>query len=208
MGIPTMGKDPNAPKRPGTAYILWCNDNRVKAQKANPDASMTGLSKILGAMWKEAPDAEKKKYKAIFDKAKAEYDVKMEKYKQTDEYKAFSSKNNVGGLIKRVCKKFNIECKKRNPTSFPSDPNAPKKAKSGFMLFCDEKRPSVMAKLKGQPVSAVAKELGAMWKTVSSSELAKYNKQAESSKTKRAEVMKKYEKSDSYKNYVAARKEY
>merc|ERR1719441_25470 len=127
----------------------------------------------------------------------------MEVYKKTDEYKAFNAKKDVGGLIKRVCKKFDIECKKRNPTSFPGDPNAPKRPKSGFMIFCDEKRPSVIAELNGQPVSETAKKLGAMWKSISSSEQAKYNKKGEAAKAKREELMKKYEKSSSYKNYVA-----
>merc|ERR1712025_263593 len=95
---------------------------------------------------------------------------------KTDSYKAFQNSDGVGKLVKKICKQFNIHCKKRNPTQFPSDPNAPPRAKTGFMLFCDEKRPALMKKLAGQPVSAVAKELGKAWKEVSSSEQAKYSK--------------------------------
>merc|ERR1719473_1872715 len=186
-----MGKDPNAPKRPGTAYILFCNDKRAQAKKDNPDASMTDLSKILGQIWKAAPESEKNVFKAQFVKKKAVYDAEMEVYKKTDEYKAFNSKKDVGGLIKRVCKKFDIPCKKRNPTSFPGDANAPSRPKSGFMIFCDEKRPAVMAELKGQPVSETAKKLGAMWKSISSSGQAKYNKKGEAPKAKRAVLMQK-----------------
>merc|ERR1712025_1564325 len=91
-------------------------------------------------------------------------------------------------------------------TQFPSDPNAPPRAKTGFMLFCDEKRPALMKKLAGQPVSAVAKELGKTWKEISSSEQAKYSKKAEAGKSKREAAMKKYEKYTSHKNYMQPKK--
>merc|ERR1719295_1527239 len=113
--------------------MLFCADIRAKTIRENPDASMTELSKILGAKWKELSDAQKKPFNAKYAKAKAVYDKKFAKYKASASYKEFKEGNNVQDLIKKVCKKFNIVCKKRKPTSFPSDPNAPKK--SNFCLF-------------------------------------------------------------------------
>merc|ERR1712179_514305 len=101
-------------------------------------ASMTQLSGILAGKWKALSDSQKKPYEAKAAKAKAAYRKKMEKYKNSAAYKEFKDSNQVPTLVKKVCKQFNIACKKRNPTQFPTDPNAPK---SAFFLFGDSVRP-------------------------------------------------------------------
>ena len=47
-----MKKDPNAPKRPPTAYMQWLNENRSELKKENPGLSITELSKVAGQKWK------------------------------------------------------------------------------------------------------------------------------------------------------------
>jgi len=203
-----MVKDPNAPKRPATGFILFCNDIRAKVQRENPDLAMTQMSSIMGGKWKELSESQQNSWKAKAAKAKAAYDKKMEKYKKTDDYKKFKEAQNVGGLIKKVCKQFNIECKKRNPTQFPSDPSAPKKAASPFFLFSSSVRPSLLKKFKGKPMSEVAKQIGEQWKKCSETEKAKFQKKADNEKKAVLAKKKKYEKTTSFKNYLSARKEY
>merc|ERR1712179_800774 len=140
--------------------------------------------------------------------AKAAYRKKMEKYKNSAAYKEFKDSNQVPTLVKKVCKQFNIACKKRNPTQFPTDPNAPKRAKSAFFLFGDSVRPALLKKLKGKPVSAVAKAIGDQWKKVSASEKSKFEKKAAVEKKAFEARKKKYEKTTSFKNYQAAKKEF
>lgn len=53
------GKDPNAPKRPMSAYMLWLNANREKIKSDHPGISITDLSKKAGELWK-AMSKEKK----------------------------------------------------------------------------------------------------------------------------------------------------
>lgn len=50
------GKDPNAPKRPQSAYFLWLNENRDKIREDNPGISITEVSKKAGELWKEVED--------------------------------------------------------------------------------------------------------------------------------------------------------
>uniref|UniRef100_A0A8C0F8H8 HMG box domain-containing protein n=1 Tax=Bubo bubo TaxID=30461 RepID=A0A8C0F8H8_BUBBB len=45
------GKDPNAPKRPMSAYMLWLNANREKIKSDHPGISITDLSKKAGELW-------------------------------------------------------------------------------------------------------------------------------------------------------------
>lgn len=46
-------KDPLAPTRARSAYQLWANATRGELAAANPDEGMGGISKLLGARWKE-----------------------------------------------------------------------------------------------------------------------------------------------------------
>merc|ERR1712088_238500 len=57
-------KDPNAPKRPMSAYFLFMNENRPTVRKENPDASIGEVAKILGKMWEAEKAAYAKKGKA------------------------------------------------------------------------------------------------------------------------------------------------
>jgi len=74
------------------------------------------------------------------------------------------------------------------------DPNLPKRAKSGFMFYCDEYRPQSIAKYKeaGKKViiAEVAKELGKGWGKLKSKK--KYDKLAAKDKERYAEAMSEY----------------
>lgn len=45
-------KDPGAPKRPMSGYMLWLNGNRERIKSENPGISVTEISKKAGEMWK------------------------------------------------------------------------------------------------------------------------------------------------------------
>ena len=74
------------------------------------------------------------------------------------------------------------------------DPNMPKKAKSGFMFFCDEHRPKLIEaqrkKNKKVVISEVAKELGKKRQALKSK--TKYDKLAAKDKERYAEAMSEY----------------
>lgn len=50
------GKDPNAPKRPLTAYFLWLNENRQKIKDDNPGIGLTDIAKKGGELWGKLSD--------------------------------------------------------------------------------------------------------------------------------------------------------
>merc|ERR1711920_974766 len=74
-------KDPNAPKKPQTAYWLWLSENREKMFKEVGTKDITAVGKLAGERWK-ALDA---KLKVPFEK----------KAKDLKEYKA--SKGDAAG---------------------------------------------------------------------------------------------------------------
>ncbi|KDE02271.1 non-histone chromosomal protein 6 [Microbotryum lychnidis-dioicae p1A1 Lamole] len=76
-------KDPNAPKRPLSAYMYFSQENRNTVKDDNPDASFGDLGKLLGAKWKDMSDEQKKSYiqkaevdKNRYEREKASYDAR------------------------------------------------------------------------------------------------------------------------------------
>tara|TARA_B100001094_G_C17932421_1_gene671415 strand:+ start:159 stop:539 length:381 start_codon:yes stop_codon:yes gene_type:complete len=85
------------------------------------------------------------------------------------------------GLIKKVCQELGQEEKteemieklldtKLHKIKKLKDPNAPKKAKSAFMLFCDKYRPILQKENPGEKMGGIAKLLGQKWKVISDEE--------------------------------------
>lgn len=48
------GKDPNAPKRPLSAFFLFSQDERPDIKKKNPSLSVGDIAKEIGSRWKKA----------------------------------------------------------------------------------------------------------------------------------------------------------
>merc|ERR1711973_986172 len=52
-------KDPNAPKRPTSAYFFYAGDVRPGIREENPDMKITEVAKLIGAQWRELDEDEK-----------------------------------------------------------------------------------------------------------------------------------------------------
>ncbi|XP_050233952.1 high mobility group B protein 14 isoform X1 [Mercurialis annua] len=78
--------DAKKPKKPPTAFFYFLEDFRKDFQEQNPNVkSMREIGKACGEKWKTMTYEEKVKYydiatqkRAVFDKATAEYNKKME----------------------------------------------------------------------------------------------------------------------------------
>lgn len=77
---PKAAKDPNAPKKPLTAYFMWMNANRDRIKKENPDAGLGEIAKIAGAEWKDVDADEKAELEATYRENMEEYKEKMKSY--------------------------------------------------------------------------------------------------------------------------------
>jgi hypothetical protein len=84
----------NAIKRAKSAYNCFCEDQRAKVVKDNPDAKPKDVMRLLGECWKEIKEDQKKKYDELAAKDKERYqkekeaadsdvDVKKDKKKPT-----------------------------------------------------------------------------------------------------------------------------
>ena len=80
-------RDPNRPKKPMTAFLLFSGANRGAIKSKHPDMQVTEISKELGKRWRESSDKAKspfvkeaKKLKKKYDKEKAKYDKEKAKH--------------------------------------------------------------------------------------------------------------------------------
>jgi high mobility group protein B1 len=74
-------KDPNAPKRPLSAFFLFCHDERPAVKVIFPTYSVGEVAKELGDRWNKVTPDMKSKYeqKAVQDKQR--YEKEMTSYK-------------------------------------------------------------------------------------------------------------------------------
>jgi len=76
-------KDPNAPKRPMTAFLRYSQEHREEIKKKNPDWKVTEISTKLGEQWKKLSKDKKSSYEKEYEKDKEKYDKEVKKYKGT-----------------------------------------------------------------------------------------------------------------------------
>ena len=151
----TKQKDPNAPKKFNTSYILFCGEYRDKIKKANPDMTTTQITSKLGEMWKGLSDKEKKRFEELSKKDKARYEKEMETYTPpvTNE----------------------TETKERT---------GPKRPLTAYMYFCQEKRPEIKKQHPDMNGSAITSELASQWKKLTPEQKAPFDAKQAADKTR------------------------
>lgn len=75
-------KDPNAPKRPMTAFFLFCADRRDGLRQQYPDDRIGDIAKKLGHAWAACDPRAKSQYEATAASQKADYQKAMDAYKR------------------------------------------------------------------------------------------------------------------------------
>ena len=165
-------KDENKPKRGKSAYILFVTQKRGEVKEKYPELDNTAAMKQLGIMWKEASDAEKAPFEAMAKKDKIRY----EKEKETaaaaaskDAPPASAPETETVGKSKKKSKK-------------DKDENKPKRGKSSYLFFCDDKRSQLKEKNPELSMPEMSKQLGIMWKEASDAEKAPFEAMAKKDK--------------------------
>ncbi|XP_072958217.1 high mobility group B protein 3-like [Typha angustifolia] len=88
-----LGKDPNKPKRPASAFFVFMEEFRKEFQEKNPNNKLVSVvSKAGGDRWKSMSESDKAPYQAKAEKRKAEYFKSMAAY---DKKKSESSGGNA-----------------------------------------------------------------------------------------------------------------
>ena len=159
-------KDPNAPKKARSAYILFCSENRAKLQKKSPELNTTQLVSKLGEMWKSASDKEKAKFAELSKKDKERYEKEMENYSPPSDVEEEAPKKRGKAKKERT---------------------GPKRPTSAYLYFCEDMRKTLKEKHPDMSGKDITTELGKRWKALSEKEKAPYVSKGDKDKARYAE---------------------
>jgi hypothetical protein len=115
------------PKRPPSAYILFCKDAREQVKQDNPEISAKEILSELGKMWKSLEDSEKLPYQEKSKKLMEEF--KSNKSEQTEEEEAPVSDKKSKTAAKKSKKTEEVEEEEEAPVSDKKSKTAAKKSK-------------------------------------------------------------------------------
>jgi hypothetical protein len=73
-------KDPLAPKKSLSAFMLFSNDHRAKVKESKPDATFGEVGRLVGEAWKALDDTSRSVYTTRSEEGKARYILAMETY--------------------------------------------------------------------------------------------------------------------------------
>ncbi|CAG9463875.1 unnamed protein product [Pedinophyceae sp. YPF-701] len=77
----TKRKDPNAPKRARSAYVIFSAERRPSVKQAHPDWKLPEVSRELARLWKECAGDDRKPYEEQAAKDRERYEAEMKAYK-------------------------------------------------------------------------------------------------------------------------------
>ena len=119
-------KDPLAPKRGMSSFMLFSNAMRPIVKGESPDATFGEIAKIIGKKFKELSAEERKEWDAKSAKDKARYQAEMADYSAPED----DGSDGGGAGKKKKAKK---------------DPHAPKGAMSAYMHYSVSNRARIKA---------------------------------------------------------------
>ena len=114
------------PKKPSTSYFMFMATARDKMKAANPEASTTQLSQLLGEQWRGlTPDA-----KAVFEKQASDDKLRYQK-----EYEQWTVNHPDEVALANAAKEDKKRGKKRS-----KEEGAPKRALSAYIFYTNSVR--------------------------------------------------------------------
>lgn len=73
-------KDPNAPKKGLSAYMIFAKENRERIKTENPEADFGAMGKLIGNEWKALDEKVKETYKVKSEADKERYTTEVANY--------------------------------------------------------------------------------------------------------------------------------
>jgi HMG (high mobility group) box len=173
-----MERDPQAPKRAMSAYLLYQNAMRDQFRRENPGMTFGQLAKYTSAMYKCLTPEEKATWDARAHQDKARFDVEMAQYVPPPGH------DSQGNLIEDL--RVNRKVKKIR------DPAAPKRARGSFVFFTFDIRPQILREFPGIKFVEMGTIMGERWRNLTPEEKKKYEDLAAEDKNRFNNEMQRY----------------
>mmetsp|Transcript_5205 Transcript_5205/g.7345 ORF Transcript_5205/g.7345 Transcript_5205/m.7345 type:complete len:334 (+) Transcript_5205:168-1169(+) len=171
-----MGKkpprDPGAPKRNMSAYLLYQNAMREQFKALNPGMTFGQLAKYTSAMYSEMPPAEKEAWVARAEADKARYLHELASYVPPPGYDAKGD---------AIVAPPGAKGRKGKPEK---DANAPKRNMSAYLLYQNAMREQFKRENPGMTFGQLAKYTSHMYKNLTPEEKATWDARAAQDKSR------------------------
>lgn len=210
-----------APKKPLSAYQIFCAHTRAKMAEASPSEKIapSEMMKELSQQWltlkKSKAKASAKKI-AQFEKQaeqdKERYESEMKVYRErvaeAKELRATETQKRLEQERKIALKTYapviqaelaakeqkRLEMQEKREKKLRKE-DEPKRPRTSYIFFCKEERPAVVEALAGAPQTAIMEELGRRWKQLDDGQKSKFNDMAQSDKERYEREMKEFKAS-------------
>lgn len=173
-------RDPLAPKRSLSAYLLYQNAMREQFKADNPGMTFGQLSKYTSHMYKSLTPEEKAQWEERALRDKERYAEEMKHYIPPHGF------DGQGNLMAEFA------VPRKNSRRNPKDPNMPKRARGSFVLFTKDERPKIQKENPSIKFTDLGAVLGVRWRNLSAEERKKYDDLADQDKIRFANEMEVY----------------
>lgn len=163
-------KDPGAPKRNMSAYLLYQNSMREQFKAQNPGMTFGQLAKYTSAMYSELTAAEKEAWVCRAEADKQRYLHELSTYVPPPGFDA------KGDAIMTNPPQASLRGVKRSSSSkITKDVNAPKRNLSAYLLYQNAMRDHFKAENPGMTFGQLAKYTSHMYKNLTPEERAAWD---------------------------------
>mmetsp|Transcript_20985 Transcript_20985/g.43882 ORF Transcript_20985/g.43882 Transcript_20985/m.43882 type:complete len:328 (-) Transcript_20985:151-1134(-) len=165
------GRDPHAPKRNLSAYLLYQNAMREQFKALNPGMTFGQLAKYTSAMYSELPPTDKEAWVARAEADKARYLHELASYIPPPGYDPKGD-----AIISPITTKVGKRGKQER------DINAPKRNMSAYLLYQNTMREQFKRENPGMTFGQLAKYTSHMYKNLTPQEKATWESRAQQDK--------------------------
>mmetsp|Transcript_61427 Transcript_61427/g.179555 ORF Transcript_61427/g.179555 Transcript_61427/m.179555 type:complete len:1213 (+) Transcript_61427:101-3739(+) len=187
-------KDELAPPKPKNPYQKITGEARAKIKEARPELAtdLKAMGLALKEVWDNTAEETKQKMQQVFEEEMKVWKPKWEEYKKTQHYKEFFE-----------IKQDWIDARQRKKLVKKLNKDAPKRPKSGYMLFAGEIRERVQKEVMeaGGGMGDIGKKISEEWSAVSEERKAELAKQSAEMKKQFDIDFAVYKKSEDWANF-------
>jgi high mobility group protein B2 len=167
-------RDPGAPKRNVSAYLLYQNAMREQFKAINPGMTFGQLAKYTSAMYSELPPSEKEAWAARAEADKARYLHELASYVPPPGF----------GPRGDAVPSSNDSVKNGRRGKPEKDSNAPKRSMSAYLLYQNAMREHFKRENPGMTFGQLAKYTSHMYKNLTPAERALWDSRASQDKSR------------------------
>ena len=196
--------DPHCPKKPLSSYFLFLHDRRPVFKEKMKGQPASVLQKAMAAEWNGLAEAEKKVYSDRAAAESAKYKTEFAEYSKTEHFEEHQERLRRWKEERESTKKP----KGRRPRKPKKPDSHPKHPLTSYMVFGNERRGHLKQQYPDKKITELATLISAEWKTTSSDDRKRYERQSKALKEQYPAKMDAFAQTEEGRRYIEDLKAY